>query len=313
MTLKILYAGTPEIAVYPLDTLVQSSQVDVVGVLTRKDAPVGRKRILTPSPVAQRAEELGLPVIKANRWSPDTQQQVAALQAEAAAVVAYGAILPQSALDMLPYGWVNLHFSKLPAWRGAAPVQRALMAGETEIFSNTFLLEAELDTGPIFAEESTLVTEDDTAGSVLTRLSKSGGELLAHTFVQLEAGERGKPQPEGELVSYAAKMTNADARIDFTQSARRILAQVRGVTPEPGAWCEFAGNRLKIGGVRLADDAGDLAPGQLEVHGKKVHVGTGEGIVELVRVQPAGKKMMDALAWARGLGSDLVEGKAVLS
>ena len=179
MTLKILYAGTPEIAVHPLDALVQSPQVQVVGVLTREDAPVGRKRILTPSPVAQRAEELGLPIVKANRWLPETQQQIAPLGAEAAAVVAYGTILPQQALDMLPYGWVNLHFSKLPAWRGAAPVQRALMAGENEIFSNTFLLEAGLDTGAVFEEESTLVTEDDTAGSILTRLAQSGGELLA--------------------------------------------------------------------------------------------------------------------------------------
>lgn len=313
MTLKILYAGTPELAVHPLDALVQSPRVQVVGVLTREDAPVGRKRILTPSPVAQRAEELGLPIVKANRWSPETQQQIAPLGAEAAAVVAYGTILPQHALDMLPYGWVNLHFSKLPAWRGAAPVQRALMAGENEIFSNTFLLEAGLDTGAVFEEESTLVTEDDTAGSILTRLAQSGGELLANTFVRLEAGEHGTAQNEDESVSYAAKVTNADARIDFTQSAHKILAQVRAVTPEPGAWCEFSGNRLKIGGVRLSDQAGTLTPGQLELRGKKLYVGTADGALELVRVQPAGKKMMDALAWARGLGNNLAEGKVMLS
>ena len=187
------------------------------------------------------------------------------------------------------------------------------MAGENEIFSNTFLLEAGLDTGAVFEEESTLVTEDDTAGSILTRLAQSGGELLANTFVRLEAGEHGTAQREDKSVSYAAKVTNADARIDFTQSAHKILAQVRAVTPEPGAWCEFSGNRLKIGGVRLSDQAGTLAPGQLELRGKKLYVGTADSALELVRVQPAGKKMMDALAWARGLGSNLAEGKVVLS
>ena len=170
-----------------------------------------------------------------------------------------------------------------------------------------------MDTGAVFEEESTLVTEDDTAGSILTRLAQSGGELLANTFVRLEAGEHGTAQREDESVSYAAKVTNADARIDFTQSAHKILAQVRAVTPEPGAWCEFSGNRLKIGGVRLSDQAGTLAPGQLELRGKKLYVGTADGALELVRVQPAGKKMMDALAWARGLGSGLAEGKVVLS
>ena len=176
--LNIIYAGTPEVAVPPLDYLANSDKVRVVGVLTREDAPVGRKRVLTPSPVAQRAEELGLPIVKANRWNDEAAAAIAELNADAAAVVAYGALLPLPALESLRYGWVNLHFSKLPAWRGAAPVQRALIAGEQEIFSTTFLLEEGLDTGPTFEQESTPVAADDTAGTVLMRLATSGGALL---------------------------------------------------------------------------------------------------------------------------------------
>ena len=199
--LNIIYAGTPEVAVPPLDYLANSDKVRVVGVLTREDAPVGRKRVLTPSPVAQRAEELGLPIVKANRWNDEASAAIAELNADAAAVVAYGALLPLPALESLRYGWVNLHFSKLPAWRGAAPVQRALIAGEQEIFSTTFLLEEGLDTGPTFEQESTPVAADDTAGTVLMRLATSGGALLERTFERLEAGESGTVQVEDESVS----------------------------------------------------------------------------------------------------------------
>lgn len=321
--LNIIYAGTPEVAVPPLDYLAQSEAVRVVGVLTREDAPVGRKRVLTPSPVARRAEELGLPVVKANRWSEEAAAAIAELNADAAAVVAYGALLPRTALDALPHGWVNLHFSKLPAWRGAAPVQRALMAGEREIFSTTFLLEEGLDTGPTFEEESTTVTANDTAGTVLMRLATSGGALLERTFERLEAGESGAAQIEDESVSYASKMSIVDGRLTWTEPAEQILNRYRGVTPEPGAWCELGENRFKIGGLSVADErlvaslteaeGGPLAPGAVRLHAKKVLVGTGTEPLQLLRVQPAGKKMMDAPAWARGAGSDMAEGKVVLA
>lgn len=190
--MKILYAGTPEIAVAPLNALVASEEVEVVGVLTREDAPVGRKRILSASAVAQRAEQLGIPVIKASQWSAQTAHAIASLGADAAAVVAYGALLPQEALKLLPHGWVNLHFSALPAYRGAAPVQRALMAGETTIYSNTFLIEEGLDTGPVFECDSTPVGDEDTAGSILNRLAETGGELrCAHSHTLL----RDRPEP----------------------------------------------------------------------------------------------------------------------
>ncbi len=309
MTLKVLFAGTPEIAVAPLNGLLEAGY-DVVGVLTREDAPVGRKRKLTASPVAARAEELGLPVVKANRWSDDAAAAVSALGADIAAVVAYGAILPQSALDLLPQGWINLHFSSLPHWRGAAPVQRALMAGETEIFSNTFRIEAGLDSGPVFLEESTAVETDDTAGTVLARLASTGGALLAQTFAKIEAGETGTEQ-SGEP-THAAKMTLADGRIDFSGTVEHILAQVRGATPEPGAWCEFKDARFKLGMVRASEVAPEGSPGSVRLLAKKVVVTCSNGCLELTQVQPAGKKMMMAADWARGAGVNAEADRVVL-
>lgn len=311
MSFKVLYAGTPEIAVAPLNGLIEAGY-EVVGVLTREDAAVGRKRVMTPSPVAARASELGLPIVKANKWSEETASAVEALNADIAAVVAYGAILPQSALDLLPHGWINLHFSQLPHWRGAAPVQRALMAGETEIFSNTFLIEAGLDSGPVFLSESTRVGKDDTAGDILMRLASTGGALLAQTFDRIAAGENGHAQ-EGEPTR-AAKLILADGKIDWTKSAEKILAQVRGVTPEPGAWCEYNGARLKLAMVAPTDaDVSATLPGTVQLIAKKCVVTCGNGALELSQVQPAGKKMMNATDWARGLGSALTEQKVVLA
>ncbi|QRZ60867.1 methionyl-tRNA formyltransferase [Rothia sp. ZJ932] len=310
MTYKVLYVGTPEVAVAPLEGLHEAG-FEIVGVLTREDAPVGRKRVLTPSPVAARAEELGLPVIKANKWSGEVAEDVKQLGADIAAVVAYGAILPQSALDLLPQGWINLHFSSLPAWRGAAPVQRALMAGETEIFSNTFRIEAGLDTGPVFVEESTRVEGTDTAGDILARLAATGGALLARTFEAIEAGATGTEQT-GEP-THAAKLTIADGKLDFTRPTAELLAQTRGVTPEPGAWCTYKDARFKLGMVVPSDaDISGTAPGTVQIINKKCVVTCGDGALELTQVQPAGKKMMNATDWARGTGSALNEQKMVL-
>lgn len=307
--MKVLYAGTPEVAVAPLNGLLEAGY-EVVGVLTREDAPVGRKRVLTPSPVAARAQELGLPIIKANRWSDEVADAVAHLGADVAAVVAFGVLLPQSALDLLPQGWINLHFSQLPAWRGAAPVQRALMAGETEIFSNTFRIDAGLDTGPVFRSESATVGELDTAGDMLSRLAETGGALLATTFDDIAAGATGAPQT-GEA-THAAKLTIADGKVDFNRPSTEIIAQVRGVTPEPGAWAELGGARFKLGMVRASEDAATGEPGTLFWAGKKVAITCADGALELTQVQPAGKKMMNAADWARGQGAALAEGEVVL-
>lgn len=308
--MKLLYAGTPEVAVAPLNGLLEAGY-EVVGVLTREDAPVGRKKVLTPSPVAARAAELGLPVVKANRWSAEVEDAIAALGADAAAVVAFGVLLPQTALDLLPYGWINLHFSQLPAWRGAAPVQRALMAGETEIFSTTFRIDAGLDTGAVFRSESTQVGELDSAGDILMRLADSGGALLAATFADIAAGATGTAQ-SGE-VSHAAKLTIADGRVDFSQPAAHILAQVRGVTPEPGAWAELDGTRFKLGLLTALDVAPVGQPGTVFMAGKKVAVTCADAVLELTQVQPAGKKMMKAADWARGQAAAITEQKVVLA
>lgn len=307
--MKVLYAGTPEVAVAPLNGLLEAGY-EVVGVLTREDAPVGRKRVLTPSPVAARAQELGLPIVKANRWSDEVADAVAQLGADIAAVVAFGVLLPQSALDLLPQGWINLHFSQLPAWRGAAPVQRALMAGETEIFSNTFRIDAGLDTGDVFRSESATVGELDTAGDMLNRLASTGGALLAATFDDIAAGATGTPQA-GEA-THAAKLTIADGKVDFARSCADVVAQLRGVTPEPGAWAELDGARFKLGMAKLSQAQPVGEPGTLFWAGKKVAVTCADGALELTQVQPAGKKMMNAADWARGQGSALAEGKVVL-
>lgn len=307
--MKVLYAGTPEVAVAPLNGLLEAGY-EVVGVLTREDAPVGRKRVLTPSPVAARAQELGLPIIKANRWSDEVADAVAQLGADIAAVVAFGVLLPQSALDLLPQGWINLHFSQLPAWRGAAPVQRALMAGETEIYSNTFRIDAGLDTGDVFRSESATVGELDTAGDMLNRLASTGGALLAATFDDIAAGATGTPQA-GEA-THAAKLTIADGRVDFARSCADVIAQLRGVTPEPGAWAELDGARFKLGMAKASQAQPVGEPGTLFWAGKKVAVTCADGALELTQVQPAGKKMMNAADWARGQGSALAEGKVVL-
>ncbi|MDO4917082.1 MAG: methionyl-tRNA formyltransferase [Rothia sp. (in: high G+C Gram-positive bacteria)] len=309
MAMKILFVGTPDIAVKTLNSLTEA-ECEVVGVLTREDAPQGRKHRLRPSPVAIRAEELGLPIIKANKWEQSTAEQVGALGADIAAVVAYGAILPQSALDLLPHGWVNLHFSALPQWRGAAPVQRALMAGESTIYSSVFQIEAGLDTGPVFCQESTEVLAEDTAGDILLRLAASGGALMMKAFDAIESGNTGDAQ-QGEP-THAAKLSLADGKIDWTRDTERILAQYRGVTPEPGAWCEFNDARFKIGKLKTSDAVPQGEPGTVRLETKKLVVTCGNGTLELVAVQPAGKKMMNAADWARGLDSALDEQKVVL-
>ncbi|MDO4898418.1 MAG: methionyl-tRNA formyltransferase [Rothia sp. (in: high G+C Gram-positive bacteria)] len=308
--MKVIFAGTPDIAVAPLNGLFEAGY-EVAAVLTREDAPVGRKRVLTPSPVAARADELGIPVIKANKWSEEVQDAVAAVGADIAAVVAFGVILPPAALELLPQGWINLHFSALPAWRGAAPVQRALMNGETEIFSSTFRIEAGLDTGPVFATESATVGDKDTAGTMLARLAESGGALLAATFAEIEKGATGTPQ--NGTVTHAAKLTIEDGKIDFDRPATEVLAHVRGVTPEPGAWCEYKESRLKLGMMKLSEAPAEGEPGALRLVAKKPVITCGHGTLELTQVQPAGKKMMDAADWARGLGAALAEGKVVLA
>lgn len=299
--MRVLFAGTPAVAVPSLDALVEAG-FDVVAVLTRPDAPLGRKRVLTPSPVAARAAELGIEVIRAARVDAEATANIAAAKPDVAAIVAYGGLVPPAALAIPRHGWVNLHFSLLPAWRGAAPVQRSVMAGDDVTGAVTFQLEEGLDTGPVFGTLTETVGPEDTAGQLLDRLSHSGAVLLAQTLSAIEAG-KAAPVPQSGDISLAPKLTLEDGRLNWNHPALAIGRQARGVTPEPGAWTLLDGQRVKLEPVRPRPDVQGLAPGAVSLHGKDVLVGTGSHAVELTRIQPAGKKMMSAPDWARGLAS----------
>lgn len=299
--MRVLFAGTPAVAVPSLDALIKAG-FDVVAVLTRPDAPIGRKRVLTPSPVAQRAAELGIDVIHAARVDPEAIDKISAVQPDVAAIVAYGGLVPPPALAIPRHGWVNLHFSLLPAWRGAAPVQRAVMAGDEITGAVTFQLEEGLDTGPVFGTLTESVRPQDTAGDLLERLSHSGAVLLAQTLSAIDAG-KAAPQPQAGDVSLAPKLTLEDGHLNWSHPALAISRQARGVTPEPGAWTVLDGQRVKLEPVRLRPEVSGLAPGAVALQGKVVLVGTGSHAVELTRIQPAGKKMMAAADWARGMAS----------
>ena len=298
--MRVVFAGTPEVAVPALDAIA-ASRHELVGVVTRPDAPSGRGRKLVASPVAQRAEELGVPVLKPEHpRDPDFQAALAELRPDACPVVAYGALLPQSALDLAPHGWINLHFSVLPSWRGAAPVQHALWAGDEVTGATTFRIVKALDAGPVFGVMTERVRPDDTAGDLLERLAEGGAGLLVQTLDGIEDGTlEAREQPE-DGVSYAPKILVDDARIDWTDPAVAIDRQVRACTPAPGAWSTFGGERIKIGPVAPVDRP-PLEPGVLEVTKNAVLVGTGTAPVQLGEVKAFGKKQMGAADWARGV------------
>lgn len=299
--MRVLFAGTPAVAVPSLEALIVAG-FEIVAVLTRPDAPIGRKRVLTPSPVAARAVELGIDIIHATRVDEAVTAKIKAAKPDVAAIVAYGGLIPRAALDVPPHGWINLHFSLLPAWRGAAPVQRAVMAGDDLTGAVTFLLEEGLDTGPVLGTLTEGVGPQDTAGALLERLSHSGAVLLAQTLSAVEAG-RAAAQPQVGDVSLAPKLTIDDGRLDWKQPALAIGRRARGVTPEPGAWTTLDGQRVKLEPVRLRPGDIDLQPGAVFLDGKSVLVGTGSHAVELTRIQPSGKKMMAAADWARGMAT----------
>ncbi|MGW8358930.1 methionyl-tRNA formyltransferase [Streptomyces wedmorensis] len=300
--MKLVFAGTPEVAVPALDALLASGRHEVAAVVTRPDAPAGRGRRLVASPVAQRAEEAGIEVLKPAR--PRDEEFLARLREiapDCCPVVAYGALLPKVALDIPARGWVNLHFSLLPAWRGAAPVQHSLMSGDEVTGASTFLIEEGLDSGPVYG----VVTEDirptDTSGDLLTRLAFAGAGLLAATMDGIEDGAlHAVPQPV-EGITLAPKIQVEDAHVDFAAPAMRVDRVVRGCTPAPGAWTVFRGERLKLIQVAPLPDRTDLAPGELSVGKNNVYAGTGSHAVELLWVQPQGKKPMKAADWARGV------------
>ncbi|MFJ4965496.1 Methionyl-tRNA formyltransferase [Streptomyces sp. ADI96-02] len=300
--MKLVFAGTPEVAVPALDALIDSDRHEVAAVVTRPDAPAGRGRRLVASPVAERAREAGIEVLKPVK--PKDEEFLARLRAiapDCCPVVAYGALLPKAALDVPARGWVNLHFSLLPAWRGAAPVQHAVMAGDEVTGASTFLIEEGLDSGPVYGVLTEEVRPTDTSGDLLTRLAFAGAGLLAATMDGIADGTlHAVPQPP-EGVTLAPKITVEDAEVSWSAPALRVDRVVRGCTPAPGAWTLFRGERLKLVQVAPVLDRTDLAPGELSAAKNNVYAGTGSHAVELLWVQPQGKKPMRAADWARGV------------
>ena len=299
--MRVVFAGTPEVAV-PSLAAIADSRHELVGVITRPDAPAGRGRRLTPSPVGLRAEELGVPVLKPEHpRDPDFQEQLRALAPDCCPVVAYGALLPQSALDIPPHGWVNLHFSVLPAWLGAAPVQHALWAGDEVTGATTFRIVKAMDAGPTFGVMTERIRPTDTAGDLLARLAEGGAGLLVTTLDGIEAGQlEAREQPEDGL-SFAPKITVEDARVEWTEPAAAVDRRIRACTPAPGAWTLLDGERMKVGPVHPDPDAESLAPGEVRVSKNAVHVGTATVPVRLGEVKAFGKKQMAAADWARGV------------
>ncbi len=298
--LRLLFAGTPDVAVPSLELLLASAH-EVVAVLTRPDARSGRGRKVSRSPVAEHADAAGVPVLQPRSpREPEFLERLTELAVDCAPVVAYGALVPQAALDLPRYGWVNLHFSLLPAWRGAAPVQHAVMAGDEVTGASTFRLEAGLDTGPVYGTVTEPIAPRDTAGDLLGRLSTSGARLLLATLDGIAAGTlEARPQP-AEGVSLAPRIEPADARVDWSLPAHVVDRRVRGVTPAPGAWTTWRGDRLRLGPVEPLPSSLGLAPGELSVGPTGALVGTGRGAVRLGEVQPAGKRVLTAPDWARG-------------
>jgi methionyl-tRNA formyltransferase len=316
--MRIVFAGTPAVAVPSLRALA-ASQHDLTGVVTRPDRPSGRGRTLAQSAVSEAAAEFGLPVLKpAHPGDLDFQAELAAWRPDAVAVVAYGALLPQSALDIPTLGWINLHFSLLPAWRGAAPVQRAIWHGDEITGATTFRIVRELDAGPVYGVMTYAVPARATSGDVLTALAGDGARLLVSTMDAVASGDA-RPAPQtAEGATYAEKVSVRDALVDWEAPALAVDRQIRACTPDPGAWTCFRGRRLRLGPVtpvgvadigpatppwveRVLRGRRTLRPGELLATKRQVLAGAASGPVALGEVAPSGKAPMEAAAWARGV------------
>ena len=306
--MRLVFAGTPDAAV-PTLRLLAASDHEVAAVVTRTDALLGRKRVMTPSPVAQAAAELGIPIIKADRLDDAATDAIRALEPELGVIVAYGGLVREPLLSLPERGWINLHFSLLPRWRGAAPVQRALIADDTETGAAVFQLVPELDAGDVFAQ-LTIRTPEATAGELLAELALRGADLVVEVIDSLGAGTARATPQTGEP-TMAPKLTLDDARVRWDEPRDAVLARVRGVTPEPGAHTTLDGARLKLLAVsRAPEGARPLAPGELAFVERAVHAGTASDPIVIDLVQPAGKGAMRAADWWRGLR---VEGKVIAS
>ena len=300
--MRLVFAGSPAAAVPSLTALADGPH-EVVAVLTRDDTPQGRRRVLTPTPVAVEADRLGLRVVKARRITPEVTAELSALDPDLGVVVAYGALLREPLLGAPRLGWVNLHFSLLPSWRGAAPVQRSLMAGDVVTGAAVFQLVPELDAGDVFGQFTQPIGAHENAGHLLDSLAVSGAELLSRVVDAIADGDA-RAEPQAGDVTLAPKLTLPDGELDFARPAQDVVNLVRGVTPEPGAFTTLDGARLKVLDAAIARDSPRLAPGHLERQGKLILVGTATEPVQLVTVHPAGRKAMAAGDWWRGRPAD---------
>ncbi|GIJ27117.1 methionyl-tRNA formyltransferase [Micromonospora qiuiae] len=298
--MRVIFAGTPAVAV-PALAAVADSRHELVAVVTRPDAPAGRGRGLHRSPVGAWADERGIEVLTPARpREPEFLDRLRELAPDCVPVVAYGALVPPVALEIPRQGWVNLHFSLLPAWRGAAPVQHAVLHGDELTGASVFQLEEGLDTGPVYGTLTDEIRPTDTSGDLLERLAHTGAGLLVAVLDALEDGTaRAEPQP-ADGVSLAPKLTVEDARVRWSDPAFAVDRRIRACTPAPGPWTTFRGERVKLGPVTPAPDAPDLKPGELRVEKAQVLAGTATVPVRLGEVRAAGKRAMSAPDWARG-------------
>jgi methionyl-tRNA formyltransferase len=301
--MRLVFAGTPQPAVPSLHALA-GSEHEIAAVITRSDAPIGRKRVLTPSPVAVTAEELGIDLIKADRLDDAVTERIGALAPDLGVIVAYGGLVREPLLSLPRYGWINLHFSLLPRWRGAAPVQHALIAGDEVTGASVFRLVAGLDAGDVYDEIVREIAPHETAGELLDALAVSGADLLARVVDDIAAG-RARATPQQGEATYASKLEDVDGLLRFSEPADRVLGRFRGVTPAPGAHTTLDGARVKIlAASPAALDAPALAPGRIALHQKDVIIGTGSAPLTITTVQPAGKGAMRAADWFRGLRTE---------
>lgn len=302
--MRLVFAGTPEVAAETLRELLDDGSHEVVAVLTRPDAPQGRSSRPVPSPVAELAAQRGIEVLKPARASdPALATRLVELSPDCCPVVAYGGLIPQSLLDMPTHGWVNVHYSLLPRWRGAAPVQHAILAGDAITGVTVFALVAELDAGDILGQQEFPLSADATTGSVLSALQPLGAQTLLEALDDLQ-NRRAHPRPQPvEGITVAPKLSVAQARLDWNRSAVELDRQIRANNPAPVAWTEFEGQRCRILSARPAEDTA-LEPGVLLPQKRRLLVGTGAGTLELVTVQPAGKKPLAGADWGRGFHSE---------
>lgn len=308
--MRVVFAGTPQPAVATLQELIDSDDHQVVGVITRPDTVAGRGRTPVRSPIGTVSDAHAIEVITPQRMDdPEVAEALGRWNAEIGVVVAYGGLIPPAVLTALPYGWINLHFSLLPAWRGAAPVQAAIAAGDEFSGASVFALEAGLDTGPVFGSFTEPVRSTDTAGDLLSRLAEAGAAFTRTVVDGIAAGELAPVAQDSAGVSYAPKITVADSRIRWDLPSHIVDRTIRAHTPAPGAWSELGEVRIKLGPVTVSDgadllhctvDPKDLAPGRISAGKKAVFVGTASGAVQLGWVQPPGKKPLPAADWARG-------------